>query len=132
MISERSIETLLNHIDIVDVVSHYVDLKRRGANYEACCPFHNERTPSFKVNPSRNTWHCFGACQEGGNAIKFVMRQCNMSFPEAVRELAKMYGITIEETDSKDLTAEQTANAQRREAMLFAYEALQPFFSSQR
>ena len=131
MISERSIETLLNHIDIVDVVSHYVDLKRRGANYEACCPFHNERTPSFKVNPSRNTWHCFGACQEGGNAIKFVMRQCNMSFPEAVRELAKMYGITIEETDSKDLTAEQTANAQRREAMLFAYEALQPFFVAQ-
>ena len=131
MITERSIENVLNRVDIVDVVSRYVDLKRKGANYVACCPFHNERTPSFIVNPSRNTWHCFGSCQEGGNAIKFLMRQCNMSFPEAVRELGKMYGVTIEETDSKEQTAEQTANARKREAMLFAYEALQPFFVSQ-
>lgn len=131
MITERSIENVLNRVDIVDVVSRYVDLKRKGANWQACCPFHNERTPSFIVNPSRNTWHCFGSCQEGGNAIKFLMRQCNMSFPEAVRELGKMYGVTIEETDSKEQTAEQTANARKREAMLFAYEALQPFFVSQ-
>lgn len=131
MITERSIENVLNRVDIVDVVSRYVDLKRKGANYVACCPFHNERTPSFIVNPSRNTWHCFGSCQEGGNAIKFLMRQCNMTFPEAVRELGKMYGVTIEETDSKEQTAEQTANARKREAMLFAYEALQPFFVSQ-
>ena len=131
MITERSIENVLNRVDIVDVVSRYVDLKRKGANYVACCPFHNERTPSFIVNPSRNTWHCFGSCQEGGNAIKFLMRQRNMSFPEAVRELGKMYGVTIEETDSKEQTAEQTANARKREAMLFAYEALQPFFVSQ-
>jgi len=131
MITERSIENVLNRVDIVDVVSRYVDLKRKGANYVACCPFHIERTPSFIVNPSRNTWHCFGSCQEGGNAIKFLMRQCNMSFPEAVRELGKMYGVTIEETDSKEQTAEQTANARKREAMLFAYEALQPFFVSQ-
>lgn len=131
MITERSIENVLNRVDIVDVVSRYVDLKRKGANWQACCPFHNERTPSFIVNPSRNTWHCFGSCQEGGNAIKFLMRQCNMSFPEAVRELGKMYGVTIEETDSKEQTAEQTANARKREAMFFAYEALQPFFVSQ-
>ena len=131
MITERSIENVLNRVDIVDVVSRYVDLKRKGANWQACCPFHNERTPSFIVNPSRNTWHCFGSCQEGGNAIKFLMRQCNMSFPEAVRELGKMYGVTIEETDSKEQTAEQTANARKREAMIFAYEALQPFFVSQ-
>jgi DNA primase catalytic core len=131
MITERSIENVLNRVDIVDVVSRYVDLKRKGANYVACCPFHNERTPSFIVNPSRNTWHCFGSCQEGGNAIKFLMRQCNRSFPEAVRELGKMYGVTIEETDSKEQTAEQTANARKREAMIFAYEALQPFFVSQ-
>ena len=131
MISERSIENVLNRVDIVDVVSRYVDLKRKGANWQACCPFHNERTPSFIVNPSRNTWHCFGSCQEGGNAIKFLMRQCNMTFPEAVRELGRMYGVTIEETDSKEQTAEQTTNAKKREAMLFAYEALQKFFVSQ-
>ena len=131
MITERSIENVLNRVDSVDVVSRYVDLKRKGANWQACCPFHNERTPSFIVNPSRNTWHCFGSCQEGGNAIKFLMRQCNMTFPEAVRELGRMYGVTIEETDSKEQTAEQTANAKKREAMLFAYEALQKFFVSQ-
>lgn len=131
MISDRSIENLLNRIDIVDLVSRYVDLKRKGANYVACCPFHNERTPSFTVNPGRNTWHCFGSCQEGGDAIKFVMRQCNMSFPEAVKELGRMYGVTIEETDSKEQTAEQINNGKRREAMFFAYEALQPFFVAQ-
>ena len=131
MIDEKSIENLLNRVDIVDVVSRYVDLKRAGANYQACCPFHNERTPSFIVNPSRNTWHCFGACQEGGDAIKFIMRQCNMSFPEAVKELAKMYGVAIEETIAKEQTAEQAANAQKREAMFMAYQLVQPFFSSQ-
>jgi len=131
MIDERSIENLLNRIDIVDLVSRYVDLKRKGSNYQACCPFHNERTPSFIVNPSRNTWHCFGACQEGGNGIKFLMKHLNMTFPEAVRELGKMYGVQIEETNSKEQTAEQSANAQKREAMLFAYESIQPFFIAQ-
>ena len=131
MIDERSIEQLLNRVDIVDVVSRYVELKRKGSNWQACCPFHNERTPSFIVNPNRNTWHCFGACQEGGNAISFVMKYCNMTFPEAVRELAKQYGVTIEETNSKEQTAEQTKNAQMREAMLSAYQMLQPFFLAQ-
>ena len=87
MIDERSIEALLNRVDIVDVVSRHVELKRKGSIWQACCPFHNERTPSFIVNPTRNTWHCFGACSEGGNAISFLMKMCNMSFPEAVKEL---------------------------------------------
>ena len=89
MIDERTIESILDRIDIVDVVRKYVpDLKQKGANYQCCCPFHQERTPSFIVNKARNTWHCFGACAEGGNAIKFVMKYNNATFPEAVRELA--------------------------------------------
>ena len=78
MIDERSIEALLNRVDIVDVVSRHVELKRKGSIWQACCPFHNERTPSFIVNPTRNTWHCFGACSEGGNAISFLMKMCNI------------------------------------------------------
>ena len=131
MIDERSIEALLNRVDIVDVVSRHVELKRKGSIWQACCPFHNERTPSFIVNPTRNTWHCFGACSEGGNAISFLMKMCNMSFPEAVKELGKMYNVTIEETNSKEQTAEQTANALKREAMFMANQAVQPFFTAQ-
>ena len=131
MIDERSIEAVLNRVDIVDVVSRHVDLKRKGSIWQACCPFHNERTPSFIVNPARNTWHCFGACQEGGNAISFLMKKCSMTFPEAVKELGKMYGVTIEETNSKEQTAEQHANALKREAMYMAYQAVQPFFVAQ-
>ena len=131
MIEERSIENLLNRVDIVDVVSSYVDLKRKGSNWQACCPFHNERTPSFIVNPTRNTWHCFGACQEGGDAIKFLKKMLNLTFPEAVKELAKRYGYTLEYEDNKEQTAEQATNAKKKEAMLIAYQAIQPFFVAQ-
>ena len=131
MIEERSIENLLNRVDIVDVVSSYVDLKRKGSNWQACCPFHNERTPSFIVNPPRNTWHCFGACQEGGDAIKFLMKMLNLTFPEAVKELAKKNGYTLEYEDKKEQTAEQATNAKKKEAMLIAYQAIQHFFVAQ-
>ena len=131
MIEERSIEQLLNRVDIHDVVSRFVDLKRKGANYQACCPFHNERTPSFTVNPSRNTWHCFGACQDGGDAIKFLMKIKAIDFPDAVRELGQMYGVTIEETAKKGETAEQARNSMRREAMFIAYNEAQEFFLEQ-
>ena len=84
MIDERTIDRILESVDIVDVVRRYVpELKQKGSNYQCCCPFHNERTPSFIVNKARNTWHCFGACNEGGNAIKFVMKYNNATFPEA-------------------------------------------------
>lgn len=131
MIEKHSIERVVDRADIVDVVSRYVDLKRQGSNYVACCPFHNERTPSFVVNPSRNTWHCFGACNEGGDAISFVMRHCHLSFPEAVSELAKQTGVQLEETKEKGKTAEQKRNELKRESMFAAYQSLQPFFTRQ-
>ena len=72
------IDQVVDRADIVDVVSDVVQLKKSGANYKGCCPFHNEKTPSFIVNASRNSWHCFGACNEGGDAISFVMKYYNM------------------------------------------------------
>lgn len=98
MIDEKIIEDILSRVDIVDVVTDYVpNLKKAGASYTACCPFHNEKTPSFRVFPATGKWHCFGACQEGGNAVKFVMKIENVSFPIAIKKLAAKYGIYIKE-----------------------------------
>ena len=118
MISERSIEQVLNRADIVDVVERNMGALGRG--HKACCPFHNERTPSFHVNPRTQTWHCFGGCPQGdngGDAINFVMKYKHLTFPEAVKDLAQFYGITIEETN-KVQTAEEIQAQQRRESML--------------
>ena len=72
MIEPKSIERLKDQIDIVDIIGHYVELKRAGANYKCVCPFHDDRSPSMSVSPSRQIYHCF-ACKAGGDAIKFVM-----------------------------------------------------------
>ena len=99
MISDRDIEQVLNRADIVDVVERNMGALGRG--HKACCPFHNERTPSFHVNPRTQTWHCFGGCPQGdngGDVINFVMKYKHLTFPEAVKDLAQLYGITIEET----------------------------------
>lgn len=96
MIDEKIIEDILARVDIVDVVTEYVpNLKKEGASYIACCPFHTEKTPSFRVLPATGKWRCFGACQEGGNAIKFVMKIESCSFPVAVKKLADKYGIRL-------------------------------------
>ena len=97
MIDEKSIEQVLARADIVDVIeSCGVQLKKKGTHFECCCPFHQEKTPSFIVDTRKQTWFCYGACQEGGNAIRFLMRYKAMSFPEAVKELAKTYNIDIQ------------------------------------
>lgn len=83
-------------IDVVDLIQSYnVTLKRAGNTYKACCPFHNERTPSFSVNPDRQSWYCFGACAEGGDIFNFVMKQENVDFKEALQLLAKRAGIEL-------------------------------------
>lgn len=116
MIDERIIEQILDRADIVDVISQYVELDKKGSNYKACCPFHNEKTPSFVVNPVRSTWHCFG-CGEGGNALSFLMKHETMTYPEAIHALGKRYGITIEE---EKLTPEQERTRMKRESMFIA------------
>ena len=113
MIDERIIEQILDRADIVDVISGFVELRKKGANYTTCCPFHQEKTPSFMVNPARNSWHCFG-CGKGGNAVGFLMEHETMIFPEAVRVLGKRYGIEVEETE---LTPEQEQQRMKRESM---------------
>lgn len=113
MIDEKIIEQVLDRADIVDVISGYVELKKKGVNYVACCPFHKEKTPSFMVNSARGTWHCFG-CGKGGNTISFLMEHETMTFPEAVCALGKRYGITVE--DDK-LTPEQEQARMKRESM---------------
>ena len=90
-------DEIKSRIDIVSYVQRYVPtLKKAGRNHKACCPFHNEKTPSFVVNPARQSWHCFGACAEGGDLFTFAQRIHNWDFKEALRELASEAGVQLE------------------------------------
>ncbi|RYA22938.1 DNA primase [Malaciobacter halophilus] len=114
MITKESIDNLKNHLEIVDVVSQSLELKKSGANFKACCPFHGEDTPSFVVSPAKQIYHCFG-CGAGGDAIKFVMEYEKLTYPEALEKLASMYNVTLnyDETNSKpklDLKVLETIN----------------------
>ncbi|MBP5731568.1 MAG: DNA primase, partial [Bacteroidaceae bacterium] len=91
MIDRKTIDQVYQATDIVDVVSDFVSLRKAGVNYKGLCPFHDEKTPSFVVSPARGTCHCFG-CGKGGNAINFLMELNNMTYPEAIRWLARKYG----------------------------------------
>lgn len=95
-IPEETIELILASTDIVDLIGSYIPLKRAGSNFKALCPFHNEKSPSFMVNPARQSYHCFG-CGEGGSAIGFVMAYENLPFPDAVKKLAARSGVIIQE-----------------------------------
>ena len=111
MIPQSFIQELLNRLDIVDVVERYVPLKKAGANYVACCPFHNEKTPSFSVSPAKQFYHCFG-CGAHGSAISFVMEHQGLSFPETVEDLARHIGLPVpQETTQReqDTRAAQSA-----------------------
>ncbi|MGZ5596247.1 MAG: DNA primase [Usitatibacter sp.] len=99
MIPQEFIQSLLGRVDIVDVVDRYVKLKKAGANFSACCPFHNEKTPSFTVSPSKQFYHCFG-CGAHGNAIGFLMEYSGLAYPEAIRALAETVGMPVPETRS--------------------------------
>ena len=94
MIPSSFIHDLLNRVDIVNVVDRHVPLKKAGANYSACCPFHNEKTPSFTVSPTKQFFHCFG-CGAHGSSINFLMDYSGMSFVEAVTDLAASVGMQV-------------------------------------
>lgn len=101
MISQDSIEALKARLDVVDVVGNYVELKKAGANFKAPCPFHDEKTASFVVSPSKQIYHCFG-CGAGGDSIRFVMEYEKLTYPEAIEKLASNYNFTLTYTDSKN------------------------------
>ncbi|NPA27851.1 MAG: DNA primase [Epsilonproteobacteria bacterium] len=101
MIESSSIEILKNSIDIVDVISSYIELKKSGSNYKANCPFHNEKTPSFVVSPAKQIFHCFG-CGVGGDAIKFVMEIEKLNYKEAIEKLASLYNIPLQYSSSNN------------------------------
>ena len=105
MIPKSFIQDLLNRLDIVDVIERYVPLKKAGANYVACCPFHNEKSPSFTVSQSKQFYHCFG-CGAHGTAIGFIMEHAGMGFVEAVEELSRGVGLTVPHEQSSG--AQQT------------------------
>jgi DNA primase len=105
LIPESFISELLNRVDVVDVIDKSVPLKKAGANYSACCPFHNEKSPSFTVSPTKQFYHCFG-CGAHGTAIGFTMEYQGLSFVEAIHDLAKMVGMTVpQETRDPDKPA---------------------------
>jgi DNA primase len=101
LIPENILEEILSRVDIVEVISAYMPLKRAGRNFKAACPFHQEKTPSFMVSPDRQIYHCFG-CGESGNAFKFLMRYERMEFPEAAEALAKKAGVVLPEAQKQD------------------------------
>ena len=122
MIPESFIQDLLNRVDIVDVIDKSVPLKKAGANYSACCPFHNEKSPSFTVSPTKQFYHCFG-CGAHGTAIGFLMEYAGLSFVEAIHELAKNVGMIVPQEDSTPQSRE--ADAQTRTIKLGLQETLQ-------
>lgn len=127
MIPQETVSLILDTAKIEDVVGDYVTLKRRGANYVACCPFHNEKTPSFYVSPSKGIYKCFG-CGKSGTAVGFVMEEEHCSYIEALRYLAKKYHIEIQEEEE---SAEEIARRQRSESLLLVSEFAEKFFVSQ-
>jgi DNA primase len=129
MIVQSSLDQLLNTVSIEDVVGDYVSLKRSGSRYKGCCPFHDEKTPSFVVTPTIGIYKCFG-CQKGGNAIQFLMDVENLSFVEAARNLAKRYGVDLMETTSENQDVYQEQQRQK-ESLQAAVDFAQQFFVDQ-
>jgi len=106
MIPDSFIQDLLARVDIVDLVDGYVPLKKAGANYAACCPFHNEKSPSFTVSPTKQFYHCFG-CGAHGTAISFVMEYQGMGFVDAIKELASRAGMQVPESEGRSFNDEK-------------------------
>jgi DNA primase len=127
MIPQETVDLILDTARVEEVVGDYVTLKRRGASLWACCPFHNEKTPSFAVTPSKGIYKCFG-CGKSGSAVGFVMDYEHMTYPEALRYLAKKYNIEVKEEEE---TAEQIAARQRSESLMAASEFAFNFFKEQ-
>jgi DNA primase len=127
MISQQTIQQILSRINIVEVIGGFVKLKKRGANYLGLCPFHNERTPSFSVSPTKEIYKCFG-CGRSGNTISFLMEHEKYSYVDSLRWLASKYGVEIEETF---VTDEQRQQLQAADSLYIINNFAQQFFTKQ-
>jgi DNA primase len=127
VISPNTIQQILGRLDIIDVVGSFVKLKKRGSNYLGLCPFHNEKSPSFTVSPSKELYKCFG-CGKAGNTISFIMEHEKYSYVDALKWLANKYGIEIEETFQND---EQRQQMQVADSLYIVNAFAQQFFSTQ-
>ena len=127
MIPKETVDQILDTARIEEVVGDFVTLQRRGISFVACCPFHNEKTPSFYVTPSKGIYKCFG-CGKSGSAVGFLMDYDHLSYPDALRYLAKKYHIEVQEEEE---TAEQIAARQRSESLMAVSEFARKFFTDQ-
>ncbi|MGF1584522.1 MAG: DNA primase [Bacteroidales bacterium] len=125
MIDPSTIDRIIDSAEITEVVQDFITLKKRGVNYLGLCPFHNEKTPSFTVSPAKGIFKCFG-CGKGGNAVNFVMEHEHISWIEALKFLAKKYGIEVIE---KETTNEERVKQDERESMLLVTEFARKYFS---
>ena len=128
MIPDSFKQDLLNRVDIVDVVSRYVQLKKGGANYQGLCPFHNEKTPSFSVSPAKQFYHCFG-CQAHGNAIGFLMAYASLGYVDAVKELAASVGMQVPE--SRPPSPAEQARREREPDLYAVMEKAMDFYRAE-
>lgn len=124
MIDHNTIQRIIDTAEITEVVQDFVNLKKRGVNYIGLCPFHNEKTPSFTVSPSKGIYKCFG-CGKGGNAVNFIMEHEHLSYPEALKQLAKKYNIEVVE---KELTAEEIQQQNERDSLLVVTKFANTYF----
>lgn len=124
MIDRATIDKIMDAADIVDVVSEFVHLRKAGVNYKGLCPFHDDKTPSFMVSPAKGICHCF-ACGKGGNAVNFIMEHEQMTYPEALRWLARKYNIEIKE---RELSDEELREQSERESLFIVNEWAKGYF----
>lgn len=125
MIDQETIQRIMDAARIEEVIGDFVSLKKRGANHIGCCPFHNEKTPSFYVSPSKGIFKCFG-CGEAGDVVKFLMKHEHYTYPEALRWLAQKYNIEIREEEQ---TEEQKERQNERDALFHVSEFAQQYFA---
>ena len=126
MIDKATIDRIQDAAQIVDVVSDFVTLKKRGVNYLGLCPFHDDRTPSFSVSPSKNICKCF-SCGEGGTAIHFIMKHEQLSYYEALKYLAKKYNIEVRE---REMTDEEKVLESERESLFIINDYARNYFKN--
>ena len=126
MIDRPTVDRILEAANIVDVISEYVSLQKAGTSYKGLCPFHDDRTPSFSVSPAKGVYKCF-SCGEAGNVVNFIMKHDQMTYPEALKVLAKKYGIEVKE---RELTTEEKQLENERESMFLVNEWAAKYFQN--